>query len=116
MADITTEKTEEEKLRLKQERAERRKQKKYESRAEKRGISVEALKDEYHQQEVEETQKASSSINKKKRSREEMEQKVQKQEFWCEFQKAIPWSSINLLTNLTTVIGWKLGQMYRLCR
>lgn len=109
MADITTEKTEEEKLRLKQERAERRKQKKYESRAEKRGITVEALKEEYHQQEVEETKKASSSINKKKRSREEMEQKVQNPEIWNEFQKAIPSSSINLLTKLNVGTGLKLG-------
>jgi RNA recognition motif-containing protein len=76
MDDKANEKTEAEKLRLKQERAERRRQKKYEERAQKRGITVDALMESYHEQELQNAKKPTGSINYKKRSRDEMEQKA----------------------------------------
>jgi len=77
MEDITSKKTPEVKARLKAERKERRKTKKIEARATKRGVPVDVLKQEDLTRELEEARKLSPAPNRKKRSREDDDQKVQ---------------------------------------
>ena len=94
MEEPAREKTPEEKARLKVERRDRKKAKRLDARATKRGITVEALKELDEARLAEEASQLSSAPNKKKRSREGDDQKVQRPLF--------PTPSFNSLPSLLT--------------